>query len=96
MEETPRSIQERLVLLRRLEREHNDQRRTLLAEWEDIKAVEFRTFDQAARTVSDKLRNSVQVEVTGSIDSRMVRELVEEILEGGREAFETRRWKYGF
>ena len=32
----------------------------------------------------------------GSIDSRMVRELVEEILEGGRDAFETRRRKYGF
>jgi hypothetical protein len=33
---------------------------------------------------------------TGSIDSESVRELVEEILEGGREAFEMRRRKYGF
>jgi hypothetical protein len=32
----------------------------------------------------------------GSIDSGKVRELVEEILEGGREAFEMRRLKYGF
>lgn len=32
----------------------------------------------------------------GSIDSKAVRELVEEILEGGREAFERRRRKYGF
>ena len=32
----------------------------------------------------------------GSIDSRPVRELVEEILEGGKEAFEMRRSKYGF
>ena len=32
----------------------------------------------------------------GSIDSEPVRELVEEILEGGREAFEMRRRKYGF
>lgn len=32
----------------------------------------------------------------GSIDSTKVRELVEEILEGGREAFEMRRLKYGF
>ena len=32
----------------------------------------------------------------GSLDSRPVRELVEEILEGGREAFEMRRRKYGF
>lgn len=32
----------------------------------------------------------------GSIDSKTVRELVEEVLEGGKEAFETRRLKYGF
>jgi len=32
----------------------------------------------------------------GSIDSAPVRELVEEVLEGGREAFEMRRLKYGF
>jgi hypothetical protein len=32
----------------------------------------------------------------GSIDSAKVRGLVEEILEGGREAFEMRRLKYGF
>jgi predicted metal-dependent phosphoesterase TrpH len=32
----------------------------------------------------------------GSIDDRAVRELVEEILEGGKEAFEMRRLKYGF
>lgn len=32
----------------------------------------------------------------GSIDNEPVRELVEEILEGGRNAFETRRLKYGF
>jgi hypothetical protein len=32
----------------------------------------------------------------GSIDARPIRELVEEVLEGGRNAFETRRRKYGF
>lgn len=32
----------------------------------------------------------------GSIDAQPVRELVEEILEGGKEAFERRRRKYGF
>ena len=32
----------------------------------------------------------------GSIDSPRVRDLVEDILEGGREAFESRRKKYGF
>lgn len=33
---------------------------------------------------------------TGSIDSQTVRELVEDLLEGGKEAFEIRRLKYGF
>ena len=38
----------------------------------------------------------VQPEHVGSIDVSSVREIVEEILEGGREAFEHRRRKYGF
>jgi len=61
-----RPLQDRLVVLRQLEKEHENHRRTLLAEWEDIKAAEFRTFDQAARKVSKKLHNRVQVEVTGA------------------------------
>ncbi len=32
----------------------------------------------------------------GAIDARPVRELVEDLLEGGKDAFETRRLKYGF
>lgn len=32
----------------------------------------------------------------GSIDLQQVRELVEELLEGGKAAFELRRLKYGF
>jgi len=32
----------------------------------------------------------------GSIDTQAVREMVEEILEGGKDAFEMRRLKYGF
>ena len=38
----------------------------------------------------------IAAEHVGSIDARPVRELVEEILEGGKEAFERRRRKYGF
>ena len=41
-------------------------------------------------------RATIPSEHMGSIDSRPVRELVREILEGGQEAFETRRLKYGF
>jgi len=32
----------------------------------------------------------------GAIDSKSVRDLVGKVLEGGKEAFETRRKKYGF
>ena len=38
----------------------------------------------------------IEPEHRGSIDSQPVRELVEKILEGGRNAFEIRRRKYGF
>ena len=38
----------------------------------------------------------IPLEHMGSIDSQPVRELVEEILEGGKDAFEMRRSKYGF
>jgi hypothetical protein len=38
----------------------------------------------------------ISPEHMGSIDSKPVRELVEEILEGGKDAFEMRRSKYGF
>lgn len=41
-------------------------------------------------------RANIAPEHMGSIDSTPVRELVEEILEGGKEAFEIRRRKYGF
>ena len=35
-------------------------------------------------------------ELMGNIDPRPVRELVEEVLEGGKDAFEMRCLKYGF
>ena len=41
-------------------------------------------------------RARIAPEHMGSIDSDPVRELVEEILEGGKAAFEMRRSKYGF
>lgn len=45
---------------------------------------------------ADAGRASIPREHLGSIDLEPVRELVEELLEGGREAFELRRRKYGF
>lgn len=44
----------------------------------------------------DRGHAEIPDEHLGSIDSEPVRELVEELLEGGREAFEMRRRKYGF
>lgn len=87
-----RPLQDRLVLLQRLEKEHGDQRRTMLAEWEDIKAAEFRTFDQAARKVSGKLRNRVQVEITGAGNREPLFKMLREEI-GGRmsEAIESLR-----
>lgn len=41
-------------------------------------------------------RATLPAENMASIDARTVREMVEEILEGGKDAFETRRRKYGF
>lgn len=45
---------------------------------------------------ADHGRVRIRSDHMGSIDDRPVRELVEEILEGGKEAFEKRRRKYGF
>ena len=38
----------------------------------------------------------IAAEHMGSIDSQSIQELVKDLLEGGKDAFETRRLKYGF
>ena len=50
----------------------------------------------ASGDADNKGNSAIRPEHVGSIDARQVRELVEEILEGGKDAFETRRLKYGF
>lgn len=45
---------------------------------------------------NEAVQGRVQERHMGSIDMRPVREMVEEILEGGKTAFEMRRQKYGF
>lgn len=58
---------------------HEAQRRNLLAEWEDIKAAEYRLVGTASKRVSRKLRDRVQVRVTmaGNRDplERLLREV---------------------
>lgn len=87
-----RPLRERESLVRRVEKEHADRRRALLAEWEDSKAAEFRRLDRAAKKVNQKLRDKVQVEVTAGGDREpLFRILREEV--GGRlsEAIESLR-----
>lgn len=50
----------------------------------------------AAEDVGSGLHGSVATGACGSIDRPAVQALVEELLEGGREAFNTRRYLYGF
>ena len=61
-----RPLRERRTLLEKLEQEHSDRRLALLAEWEEVKAAEFRLLDRAAGGVNRKLRNRVQVRVTAA------------------------------
>ncbi len=78
-----RPMRERHGLVRRVEKEHSDRRRALLAEWEDFKAGEFRRLDRAAKKVNQKLRDKVQVEVTAAGDREpLFRILRDEV--GGR------------
>ncbi len=64
--ERMRPLRERRTLLERLETEESSQRLGLLAEWEEVKAAKFRLLDRAARGVSRKLRDRVQVTVTAA------------------------------
>lgn len=59
-----RPLKERQTALEREGKEQENQRRNLLAEWEDVKAGEFRSLERAAKKVSKKLVERVLVDVT--------------------------------
>ena len=61
-----RPLTERRPLLVQLRTEHADRRRNLLAEWEELKAQQFRFLRTAADDVNRKLRRSVQVAVVAA------------------------------
>jgi len=89
-----RPLRERRDQVGRLEREHADKRARLLADWEDLKAEEFRRLDRAAKKVRQALKGRVQVEVRASGDrEELFRLLRDEV--GGRlsEAIEALRGK---
>jgi len=59
-----RPLREKKEALKRDLITHETHRRKLLSEWEDIKAKEYREYQNAAKKVSRSLRNRVQVDVT--------------------------------
>ena len=74
-----RPLNDKMERLKRDLEAHEAQRRNLLAEWEDIKAAEYRQVETAAKRISRKLRDRVQVRVTmaGNRDplERLLREV---------------------
>jgi len=81
--EALRPLRERQALVQRAEKEHAERRRNLLAEWEDVTAEAFRQLDRAAKKVSRKLRDKVQVKVTAAGDREPLFGLLREEV-GGR------------
>ena len=63
-----RPLRDRRDGLRRVANQQAMERAELLAEWEDLKAGEYRRLDDAARRVNGLLRNVVQVEVSFGAD----------------------------
>lgn len=78
-----RPLRGRHQLATDLERQQADRRRTLLAAWEDFKAEEFRRLDRAAKKVSQRLRDKVQVEVIAGGDKEPLFKIFREGI-GGR------------
>ena len=81
--ENLRPLRERLIQLERIEEEHAGKRRSLLAEWEDVKAQEFRLIDSAAKKVSHNLENRVTAAVTAAGNREPLVDLLREKV-GGR------------
>lgn len=87
-----RPLRERKKQAHNLERELSERRRNLLLDWENVKAEEFRLLDRAAKKVSQRLRDRVQVEVTAAGDREPLFRIFRDEV-GGRlsEAIETLR-----
>ncbi len=74
-----RPLREKKEALKRDLTAHEAQRRKLLAEWEDVKASEYREIQSAAKKVSRKLKNRVQVEVTMAGNREPLSKLLAEV-----------------
>lgn len=78
-----RPLKERKTLLMRDAKAHEDERRNLLSEWEDVKAEEFRSIERAAKKVSKKLAGKVLVDVTAGGNREPLIQLLRDQI-GGR------------
>ena len=78
-----RPLKEREALLKRDLKAYHEERRNLLAEWEDIKAESARKLDSAARKVSKTLKERVLVEVSAGGNKDPLIQLLKERI-GGR------------
>jgi hypothetical protein len=87
-----RPLSERKKQAQTLEKEQADRRRNLLVDWENSKAEEFRSLDRAAKKVSQRLRERVQVEVDAAGDREPLFAILRDDV-GGRlsEAIESLR-----
>ncbi len=74
-----RPLNDRMGNLKRDLELHEAQRRNLLVEWEDVKAAEYRQIESAAKRVSRKLRNRVQVKVAMAGDRDPLEKLLREV-----------------
>jgi len=92
-----RPLKEREALLKRDLSAYDEERRNLLAEWEDIKADSARKLDAAARKVSKTLKERVLVEVRACGNKEPLVRLLKEHI-GGRmsEAVEILKQKDDF
>ncbi len=77
-----RPLNDRMERLRRERDTHKAQRIKLLIEWEDLKASEYRQVNDAARHVSGKLRDRVDVSVTMAGNRESLEDLLREVVGG--------------
>jgi hypothetical protein len=81
-----RPLRERRESLTRELAQHETRRRQLLADWEDVKASEFRSIERAAKKVTKKLRDRVKVEVTMSGNREPLEKLLRDEVGGNLTA----------
>ena len=84
--ESLRPLKDKTESLKRDLEAHEAQRRNLLVEWEDIKAAEYRQIETAAKRVSRKLRDRVQVRVKMAGNRNPLEQLLREEVSGNLAA----------